>query len=148
MDKKELAKRTFKVGKDRIVFVQSRMDDINEAITKQDLRDLKEQGAIIIKEIKGRKKIKKRKRRGPGSIKKRVKRRKEKYVKLVRKLRKYLSSIKRQGLISREDYWSLRKKIRNLEFKSLSNLKFYIKNEMKLQETKKNESSKKKKKRK
>jgi large subunit ribosomal protein L19e len=148
MDKKELAKRTFKVGKDRIVFVRSRMDDINEAITKQDLRDLKEQGAIIIKEIKGRRKIKKKKRRGQGSIKKRVKKRKKKYVRLVRKLRSYLALVKKQGNISKEDYKILRKKIRNSEFKSISSLKSYIKKEIKLEKLKENEGSKKKKKRK
>ena len=52
--KKELAKRTFNVGEERIVFVESRLKDIKEAITKQDMRDLRQDKAIIIKEKKGR----------------------------------------------------------------------------------------------
>ena len=66
-NKKELAKRTFNIGKDRIVFLKSRLEEIKEALTKQDIRDLRQDGAILIKDIKGRKKVKKRKtRKGPG----------------------------------------------------------------------------------
>ena len=52
--KKELAARTLKVGKGRIMFVDARLEDIKEALTKQDVRDLKEDGAIVVKEVKGR----------------------------------------------------------------------------------------------
>jgi len=45
--KKLLAARTLKVGKARIFFVDSRKSEIKEAITKQDIRDLKQDGAII-----------------------------------------------------------------------------------------------------
>ncbi len=38
--KKELAAKALKVGKERIVFVEARLDEIKEAITKQDMRDL------------------------------------------------------------------------------------------------------------
>ena len=40
--KKELAARTLTIGKDRIMFNTSRLDEIKEAITKQDIKDLKE----------------------------------------------------------------------------------------------------------
>jgi len=61
--KKELAKRTLKVGK----------GEIKEAITKQDIRDLKREGAIVIKNIKGRRKVKKKKKKGVGNIRKKIK---------------------------------------------------------------------------
>ena len=58
--KKELASRALKVGKERISFVESRLDEVKEAITKQDIHDLKKDGAIEIKNISGRRKIKKK----------------------------------------------------------------------------------------
>jgi large subunit ribosomal protein L19e len=122
--KKELASRALKVGKDRIVFSETRKDEIKEAITKQDIRDLKDSGAIIIKEPKGRRKLVKRKtRRRVGKIKIKVKTRKGDYVNLVRKLRKYLKELRKQGRIEKEDYKDKRKKIRNKVYKSKRNLK-------------------------
>ena len=54
--KKELAARILKVGKERIIFSQQRLNEIKEAITKQDIRDLKRDGAITVREISGRRK--------------------------------------------------------------------------------------------
>lgn len=122
--KKELASRTFGVGKGRIAFIESRKDEIKEAITKQDIRDLVTGGAIIIKEIKGRKKIKKRKRKSIGNIRHKVNKRKREYVVLTRKLRSYLKSISSQ--ISKEEFKKIRKKIRNRGFKNKTDLKQYI----------------------
>ncbi len=124
--KKDLAKRTFNVGKERIVFVGSRLNEIKEHITKQDMRDLKKDGAIIIKEIKGRKKAKKKRPRSTGNIRKKVSRRKEEYMAVTRKLRKYVSELKRRGKISKEDAEEIRKKIRNKAFRSKSHLKTHI----------------------
>lgn len=125
--KKRLASRTLAVGKERIVFLASRLKEIKEAITKQDIRDLKKEGAIIVKEIKGRKKKKKvSKRRGFGKIKKKVNKRKEKYVIMTRKLRKYITEMKKKGKISREEFYDVRKKIRNKVFRSKNHLKEYL----------------------
>ncbi len=124
--KKELAKRTFGVGENRIVFVESRLNDIKEAITKQDIRDLKQDKAIIIKEKKGRKKVIRKRRRSTGNIRKKINTRKKDYVILTRKLRKYVSEIKNQGKISKEEVDDIRKKIRNKAFRSKSHLKEYI----------------------
>ncbi|MEM4326090.1 MAG: 50S ribosomal protein L19e [Candidatus Pacearchaeota archaeon] len=127
--KKELAARTLGVGKDRIIFVDSRLEDIKEAITRRDIRDLYKDGAIIIKERRGRRKImRKKRRRGIGSIKKKIKNRKEEYVKLTRKLRGYVSQLKKKNEISRENVEEIRKRIKNRYFKNLSHLKEFIKN--------------------
>ncbi len=126
--KKELAARTLKVGKERIAFVQSRLNEIKDAITKQDIKDLNKDGAIEIKEIKGRKKIVKRKRkRSYGKIKKKVKTRKQDYVIMTRKLRTYVAGLKQQGSLSKEEVEDIRKKIRNKHFRSKAHLKEYIK---------------------
>ena len=126
--KKELAARTLKVGKERIVFLRPRIDEIKKAITKQDIRDLQKDGAIIVKEIKGRRKIKiKRKKRSPGNIRKKVNKRKQKYVKITRKLRGYIAEMKKQGRLSKEEVSDIRKKIKNRIFKSKAHLKEHIK---------------------
>ena len=123
-NKKALAAKTLGVGKGRIVFNRERLSEIKEAITKQDFRDLNKDGAISIKEIKGRKKLVKRKtRRRMGSIKKKVNTRKKDYVTLTRKLRAYIAELKKHGQITLERYRELRKEIRTRAFKSKANLK-------------------------
>ena len=110
--KKQLAIRTLGIGNKRITFVKERIAEIKEAITKQDIRDLKESGAIVIKGIKGKRKIEKRKNaRGTGKIKKKVKTRKKDYMTMTRKLRAYLKHLKLNGEVSREDYLNMRKLI-------------------------------------
>ena len=132
-NKTELASKVLKVGKNRIKFDKDRLSEIKEAITKQDIKDLYKDGFITIKPINGRKKIKRRKtKRGPGKIKKRVNKRKQIYVKLVRKLKKYLKELKNQGKIERELYIELRKKIRMRNFKSKAHLKEYLENTEKI----------------
>lgn len=124
--KKELAARTFNVGKERIVFMESRIPEIKEAITKQDMRDLKKSGAIEIKNILGRKAVVKKKSRSQGNIRKKTVSRKKEYVIITRKLRGYVRAIENQGKISREEVKEIRKKIRNRYFKSKANLKEYL----------------------
>lgn len=123
-NKKNLVARALKIGRRRVIFNTQRLSEIKEAITKQDIKDLKEGGAISIREAKGRRKIQKRKtRRRPGSIKKKVNTRKQDYVILTRKLRKHLSNLKARGKISNEDFKGLRKVIRASEFRSLAHMK-------------------------
>ena len=126
--KKNLAKKTFGKGKKRIIFVESRISEIKEAITRQDLRDLEKEGAIIIKNVKGRKKrlVKKGKKRTVGNIRKKVKKRKQEYVIHTRKLRKYTAEMKNKKVISTEDVKDIRNKIRNRAFKSKAHLRDHI----------------------
>src|SRR3989344_4978382 len=119
--KKELASRTLKVGKGRIVFIDSRKSEIKEAITKQDIRDLAVSGAIIIKNIKGRKKNERKKR----------------YVIITRKLRNYLKGS--SAHLSKEDIKKIRKKIKNREFKNKLDIKKYIENKEKTENKELNE---------
>ncbi len=125
--KKMLASKTLGVGKARISFSGPRLDEIKEAITKQDIHKLKEEGAIIVKEIKGRKKNTKKKKKGPGKIKKKVVRKKRNYITMTRKLRKYISELKKRGELSNEEFIKIRKKIKNKEFRSKSHLKEQVK---------------------
>jgi len=124
--KKKLAKKVFGVGKDRIVFLESRIEDIKNAITKQDIRDLEKSGAIIIKEKKGRKKIRKKKNKSVGNVRKKVRKRKRDYIKITRKLRKYLFELYSQGKISKKDFNEIRKRIKNREFRSKAHMKEFV----------------------
>ena len=122
--KKSLTIKALKVGKKRITFVKSRLEDIKEAITKQDIKDLQKDGAIIVKDVKGRKKnLKKKIKRSTGNIRKKVNKRKREYITMTRKLRKYVKELRNQGKLSREESQDIRKKIRNKYYKSLGNLK-------------------------
>jgi large subunit ribosomal protein L19e len=127
LNKRNLAAKALKVGKDRIVFVRARLEEIKEAITKQDIRDLAESGAIIVKPVKGRKtNVKRRNRRGVGKIKKKINKRKKEYVAITRKLRNYVRELEKQGKLTKDEVKEIRKNIRNKAFKSKANLKLYV----------------------
>lgn len=122
--KRNLAAKTFEVGKDRIIFNNERLTEIKEAITRQDIRDLYASGAISIKPIKGRKTIvKRRTRRRHGSVKKKIKNGKQNYVKITRKLRAYANELRKQEGITEDQYQTLRKQIRASIFRSKSHFK-------------------------
>lgn len=134
-NKKELAAKALGVGKNRIFFSPEGLPEIKEAITKQDIHSLNKEGIITIKPIKGRKKIIRRKiRRGAGKIKRKIKKRKQNYVLITRKLRKYLKMLKNQNAISNELYWELRTKIKMRTFKNAAHFKEYLENERKIGE--------------
>ncbi len=126
--KKSLASRALGIGKERIVFNSERLNEIKEAITKQDIKDLVSAGAIHIKDKKGRKKAKEEsRRRGYGKVRQKPKKGKTQYVILTRKLRSFIKHSKDTGKISQESYLELRKEVRNRTFKSLAHLKERIK---------------------
>ena len=52
--------------------------------------------------------------------------RKQEYVKITRKLRNYVSELKKENKISEEDYKRLRKEIKTRDFKSKSQLKEHL----------------------
>tara|TARA_Y100000310_G_C20690057_1_gene821655 strand:+ start:3247 stop:3690 length:444 start_codon:yes stop_codon:yes gene_type:complete len=132
LKKKELAARTLKVGKARIVFNKERLDEIKEAITKQDIKDLHKDKVILVNEIVGKKKKAKRKtRRRKGSIKIKVNNRKGEYMIITRKLRAYLKELRVKGRIDSEEFWGLRKEIRARKFKSKAQMRDRIENMIK-----------------
>ncbi len=122
--KRILAANTFNVGRERITFNNERLDEIKEAITRQDIKDLYSSGAISIKPIIGRKTVVRRTtRRRAGSIKKKVNRSKKDYVILTRKLRAYINELRNQEQITEEQYQKIRKQIRASIFRSKAHLK-------------------------
>ena len=127
--KKELAAKVLKVGKNRIIFAESRLKEIKEAISRMDILDLHKSGAILIREVSGRKKIVGRKhRRRVGKIKQKVNNRKAEYVIITRKLRAFVRGAFRTGKISAEEKQEIRKQIRARKFRSKRQLKEAIEN--------------------
>ncbi len=118
-----------KVGKGRIIFAEGRLNEIKEAISRMDILDLHKGGAISIREIKGRKKIIKRKnRRRVGKIKQNVNTRKAEYVIITRKLRTYVRGLFRTGKINAEEKREIRKQIRSRKFRNKRQLKEHLEN--------------------
>jgi len=122
-NKKALAAKTLKVGKGRIFFAEASLPEIKEAITRQDIIDLHKSGAIQIKEIKGRRKVIKRKhRRGAGKVKKKLNTSKREYVIMTRKLRKSAKQMLSSGKIDKDKYRKIRKMVKSKRFKSKRHL--------------------------
>ena len=120
--KKQLVARMCKVGVNRVVFDSDRLDDIADAITRENIRSLLTANTIKIKPIvgtsRGRAKVKKiqKKKRGvkQGSKKGRKGARvgkKEVYVIKVRALRYRLKIAKDRKEITNKEFWELYKKI-------------------------------------
>lgn len=122
--KKLLASKALAVAPSRIRFNNSRLSEIKEAITKQDIRDLFSAGALTVREVSGRKtNVKRTTRRRMGSIGMKVKPGKREYIIMTRKFRKFVAGLLRMGKISKDKYTDLRKQIRARSFKSLAHLK-------------------------
>jgi ribosomal protein L19E len=103
--------------------VEAHLNEIKDAITRQDIIDLNKAGAIKIKNVKGRKTVRKRKnRRRTGKIKLRVNTTKQEYVKLTRKLRNYARFLSRTNKIDKTKELRIRKMIRAGRFKSKRHL--------------------------
>jgi large subunit ribosomal protein L19e len=125
--KKELAAKVLGVGKGRIMFAPERLNEIKEAISKMDIIDLHKNGAISIRDVKGRKKIVRRKnRRRVGKIKQNVNTRKTEYVIITRKLRAYVRGLFRTGKINADEKREIRKQIRSRKFKNKRQLKEHL----------------------
>ena len=122
--KKALAAHAIGVGEGRIVFNRERLADIKEAITKQDMRELARDGAISVREIKGRRAVvNQKRRRRHGSVRKKVKKTKQEYTRNVRILRAYLKQLRRQQSVGSEHFIKLRKEIRARKIISRTNLR-------------------------
>jgi large subunit ribosomal protein L19e len=127
-NKKSFAAKVIGVGKGRIIFNKSRLSEVKEAMTRQDIKDLFIDGAILIREIRGRKAIVKRKtRRRAGSIRQPAFSKKGRYMTITRKLRRYLAELRKSEKITNEQFQMLRKEIKASAFTDKTRLKERIK---------------------
>lgn len=128
---KQLAARTYNVGIERVKIIDT--EKCQQAITRQDVRDLVESGAIRILPIKGqsrarakilKEKKKRGRRRGHGSRKGSRQNKKELWIKKVRALRRVLREYKDK--LPAKEYRSLYLKIRGGFFRDKGHLKMYL----------------------
>ncbi len=120
--KKRLASRVTGVGVHRIRFDSDHLDDVADAITRENIRSLITANTIQIKPFtgtsRGRAQEKKdqKKKRGTGQGSKKGRKgarvgKKEVYVAKVRSLRRLLKIAKDRKDITNPEFWSLYKKI-------------------------------------
>ena len=128
--KKKLIARVLGIGIGRVKLNNESGEEIKEAITRQDIRDLKKEGLIKIKEKRGiKRKLRKKTREREGSRKRA--RREENYTSITRKLRNHIKNLKVTGKLTKEEYYNLRKKIKSRMFQDINHLKQEIKQEIK-----------------
>lgn len=132
---KRLAAELMKCGKTRVRFDPERLDEISEAITREDIKRLIEDGAIYKVHVKGVSRVRARAReekertRGHGSRKggrySRVSR-KERWMMKVRAQRKKLKQLREKKLIDASTYRRIYRMVKAGAFKSVSDLMIYL----------------------
>lgn len=120
---KRMAAKVLEVGKNRIWFDPLRLDEIKQAITREDIKDLIKEKAIRPRAGKRYARKEKRKRKGAGRTKMTVSRRKRKYIFKIRKIRSYL---REEKTIPKEMVREIRKLAKAGQFKNLRNVKDFI----------------------
>lgn len=140
---RRMASDIMDVGENRIWMDPEQTEQIDEAITRKDIRNLIEGGAIQKKDVKGTskgraKKIKKQKekgrRKGQGSrkgSKKARKSEKDEWMETIRALRSELKDMRDEEDISQEQYRELYRKAKGGFFRNRKHLQNYVKNEVK-----------------
>jgi len=124
---KRLAAGILEVGENKVWFDSFRLDEIKQAITKQDIKDLIKDKAIRIRPGTKKPVKVKRARRGQGRIKISVVTRKRDYMNRIRKMRRYVKDEVEAGRMSKELAYQVRKFAKAGQFKNLRQAKEYVK---------------------
>ncbi|NHN41250.1 50S ribosomal protein L19e [Halorubellus sp. JP-L1] len=137
---KRLASDVLDVGKSRVWFDPDAQGEIAEAITREDIRELVDDGTIRAEPKKGNSKGRARERKakrayghqkGPGTRQGKAGARedpKDAWQKRIRAQRKKLNELRGSGEIDRTQYRELYNKARGGEFRSVQYLLNYIDN--------------------
>ena len=135
---KRLASDVLDVGKNRVWFDPARQGDIAEAITRADIRDLVDEGAIRADPKRGNSRGRARERKqkrayghrtGPGTRKGKKGARqnpKEEWQSRIRAQRKRLRELRDESEISRSEYRQLYDMAGGGEFDSIADMERYI----------------------
>jgi len=137
-NQRRMASELLKCGRYRVWMDQDRLEEIAKAVTKEDIRVLIKGKAIQSRQIKGistsRKKFiakqkSKGRRRGHGSRKGAKYARmpkKERWMKTIRPIRKYLRTLRDEKKIDKTTYRKFYRKAKGGEFKSKHHLKTHL----------------------
>jgi large subunit ribosomal protein L19e len=135
--KRHLVSRILGVGADRIKFDPEYLDDVADAITRDNIRSLITAGSIQIKPFKGTSKGRahfKKSQKGKRGTKQGSKKgrkgsrvgKKEVYVKRIRAMRHQLKVSKSRKEIVNNIYWKLYKQISGNQIRNLAHLRTLI----------------------
>ncbi len=130
---KRLAADLLKCGIHRVKLDPEKLEEISEAITREEIRQLIKDGAIEKKKKKGvsraRVRARKRKKRGAGSRKggkySRLSR-KEQWMRRVRAQRKRLRELRDRGLVTKTVYRKIYRMVKAGAFKSVAAMMEYL----------------------
>lgn len=137
-NQRKLAAQVFNCAEKRVWFDTAKLNEIKEAITKNDIRSLINQGMIGIKAKKGisrgrtrknKQQKSKGKQKGPGSRKGKATARldpKYMWMNRVRLQRSFLKRMKQKKIITTLQFSELYKKSKGGFFRSLRHLKLYM----------------------
>jgi large subunit ribosomal protein L19e len=139
--KRKLAARTLGVGTNRIKFEPEFLEDVLDAITRNDIRSLVTARTIYVEPKRGtsrgraRARHLKNKKHGKGAGSKKGRKtarqgKKEVWVKKVRAMRRHIKILKRRGEINNKAFWNLYTKINGGSVRSLAHLQELV-NEVK-----------------
>jgi len=135
---RKIAAKLLKVGLSKVFLDPERKEDIEKAITRDDIRVLIKEGAISVKKEKNPSRVRARKilsqkkkgrRKGKGSKKGRKKARKPKkelWIEKVRALRDELRKLKKEGKVDEKEYRKFYRQIKGNFFHSRRHLREYI----------------------
>jgi large subunit ribosomal protein L19e len=139
---KRLASEVLDVGENKVWLDPDRQADIAEAITREDIRELVDEGAVRAEPPKGNSRGKARERQkkrayghqtGPGTRKGRAGARendKESWQSRIRAQRKHLRQLRDGGEIDSSTYRALYDKAGGGEFDSVADIERYIESEL------------------
>lgn len=136
--KRELAARVLDIGANRVKFDPTYLEDITDAITRENIRSLVTARTILVRGVKGtsrgrtRTRHVKAKKHGRGQGSKKGSRgarqgKKQQWVKRVRAMRHHIKVLKKRDDISKAAFWSLYTKINGGQVRSLSHLRELVK---------------------
>lgn len=138
LNQRRLASKLLKCGINRVWIDPDMIEEVSDAVTRADIRNLINQGIIKKKQKKGISRgrihhrmiqIKKGRQHGHGSRKgssgaKNPK--KERWMRRIRAIRKYLKELRKEGKLNRSQYRKYYNKAKGGEFKSRSHLKTHL----------------------
>jgi len=137
--KKEIVAKMLDIGVTRVLFNPNKLNEIKEAITRQDFRKLMVQGVILVRPKKGVSRGRarhalKQKRKGrqhgqgsrEGRFGARVGTTKQVWVKKIRAQRDLIKELLTKSIISKETYIDLRKKAKGGYFRNVRHIKLYL----------------------
>jgi large subunit ribosomal protein L19e len=135
---RRMAADVLDVGKDRVWMDPEEQAEIAEAITREDVRDLVDQGTIRVKDAKSNSKGRARERqakrdyghrKGAGSRKGKAgarEKKKDAWISRIRAQRRRLRELRDEGPLSASEYRTLYNKASGGEFDSVDRLETYV----------------------